>query len=129
MGMLLPRVATIGAIHPRGRTQMIRKSLCALALCLAMVLPAIAASPVNVNTANAKTLAASLDGVGLGKAQAIVAYRDAHGPFKSIDELGKVKGIGAKTLARNRDTILLDDGTSDPQPSSSAEPAHKARKH
>lgn len=108
---------------------MIRKSLCALALCLAMVLPAIAASPVNVNTANAKTLAASLDGVGLGKAQAIVAYRDAHGPFKSIDELGKVKGIGAKTLARNRDTILLDDGTSAPQPSSSAEPAHKTRKH
>jgi competence protein ComEA len=94
-----------------------------------MVLPAIAASPVNVNTANAKTLAASLDGVGLGKAQAIVAYREAHGPFKSVTELGKVKGIGAKTLARNRDAILLGDGASAPQPAASAEPTHKARKH
>lgn len=86
---------------------MFNKTLCALALSLAMALPAIAATPVNINTADAQTIAASLDGVGLSKAQAIVAYRDAHGPFKNVDEVGNVKGIGTKTLARNREAIRL----------------------
>ncbi|HET7223595.1 MAG TPA: ComEA family DNA-binding protein [Rhodanobacteraceae bacterium] len=86
---------------------MFKKTLCALALCLAFALPAIAATPVNINTADAQTIATSLDGVGLAKAQAIVAYRDTHGRFKSVDDVGNVKGIGAKTLARNRDAIRL----------------------
>ena len=90
---------------------MFKKTLCALALCLAFALPALAATPVNVNTADAQTIAASLDGVGMSKAEAIVAYRKAHGPFKTVDEVGKVKGIGAKTLSRNRDAIRLDGAT------------------
>jgi competence protein ComEA len=89
---------------------MIKQTFCALALCLAMALPAFAATPVNVNKADAQTIATSLDGVGLSKAQAIVAYRDAHGPFKSVDDLGNVKGIGAKTLDRNREAIHLTGG-------------------
>ncbi|TAN03553.1 MAG: helix-hairpin-helix domain-containing protein [Rhodanobacteraceae bacterium] len=89
---------------------MFKKMLCALALCLAIALPAIAATPVNVNTADARAIAASLDGVGMSKAEAIVAYRKTHGPFKSIEDVGKVKGIGAKTLSRNRDAIRLDGG-------------------
>lgn len=87
---------------------MIRKMLFALALCLAVAIPAFAASPVNINTADARTIATALDGIGLGKAAAIVAYRDAHGPFKNVAEVGKVKGIGAKTLARNQASIHLD---------------------
>ncbi|MGH8155017.1 MAG: ComEA family DNA-binding protein, partial [Rhodanobacteraceae bacterium] len=84
---------------------MFKRTLSALALCIAMALPAIAATPVNVNQADAQTIATSLDGVGLSKAKAIVAYRTEHGPFKSVDELTSVKGMGAKTLARNRDAI------------------------
>lgn len=93
---------------------MFKNTICALALCFAMAIPAIAATPVNVNKADAQTIATSLDGIGLSKAKAIVAYRDAHGPFKSVDDLGHVKGIGAKTLARNRDAIRLDGNVSAP---------------
>lgn len=70
---------------------------------------AAAAKPVNVNTADAATIAASLNGIGPAKAQAIVDYRQAHGPFKSVDELVKVKGIGLKTLEANRDLIRLGE--------------------
>jgi competence protein ComEA len=106
---------------------MFKQTLCALALCFAMVLPAFAATPVNVNKADAQTIATSLDGIGLGKAQAIVAYRDAHGPFKSVDDVGNVKGVGAKTLERNRDAIRLTGASA----SSKAAPkaTRKSRKH
>lgn len=104
---------------------MFSKTFGALALCFAIALPAIAATPVNINKADAQTIAASLDGIGLGKAQAIVAYRNAHGPFKSADEVGKVKGIGAKTLARNRSAIRLSGATAAPAPKRAAHP----RKH
>jgi competence protein ComEA len=80
-----------------------------LAALLAVLLPVVAlAGPVNVNTADAATLARELEGIGLAKAQAIVAHRDKHGPFRSVDDLGRVKGIGRKTLDRNRDAIRLD---------------------
>lgn len=112
---------------------MFKNTICAFALCFAMALPAMAATPVNINKADAQTIATSLDGIGLSKAKAIVAYRDAHGPFKSVDEVGHVKGIGAKTLARNRDAIRLngnvpapakaDDGAAKPRP------AKHPRKH
>lgn len=73
-----------------------------LALAMAFSLPVMAASPVNVNKADAATIAKSLDGIGMAKARAIVAYRKAHGPFKSAADLGKVKGIGNKTLTQNK---------------------------
>lgn len=69
-----------------------------------------AAAPVDLNTADAKTLAA-LDGIGPQKAQAIIAYRQEHGPFKSVDDLLKVKGIGKKTLDANRGKIIVGTGT------------------
>lgn len=107
---------------------MFKKTLAALALCFAMALPAFAATPVNVNKADAQTIAASLDGVGLSKAQAIVAYRDAHGPFKNVDDLGNVKGIGKKTLERNRDAIQLSGGAAAAK-APATKPARKSRKH
>ena len=85
--------------------------LAAFALACTLALPGLssAATPVNVNKADAATIASSLDGIGQSRAQAIVAWRDAHGPFKSADDLAQVKGIGHATLERNRAAILLTD--------------------
>ena len=68
--------------------------------------PALA-GPVNVNTADAATLSAELQGIGMSKAIAIVEYREANGPFKSPDDLILVKGIGERTIELNRDNILV----------------------
>ena len=68
-----------------------------------------AAEPVNVNTASAEEISQNLKGVGLSKAQSIVAYREANGSFQHTDELVNVKGIGIKTIDQNRGLILLSD--------------------
>ena len=76
---------------------------------LTCALPLLAlAGPVNVNTADAETIASELSGVGMSKAQAIVAYRELHGPFKTLDDLTLVRGIGEKTVEANRENILLE---------------------
>jgi competence protein ComEA len=69
---------------------------------------AAVSTPVNINSANADVLAENLNGVGLKKAQAIVLYREQHGPFKSVDELVNVAGIGQATLAKNRDKLSVN---------------------
>ena len=58
-----------------------------------------AAQPIDINTADVQTLA-TLKGIGVNKAQAIVAYRDKNGAFKSLQDLTAVQGIGVKFLAR-----------------------------
>jgi competence protein ComEA len=63
---------------------------------------------VNINTADAQTLAANLKGVGETRALEIVRYREAYGPFASAEELTEVKGIGKSTLDMNRDVITLE---------------------
>ena len=64
--------------------------------------------PVNINRASAARIAAAMKGVGLKTASAIVAYRQANGPFKSIDELAEIKGIGMATLRKNERVIVLE---------------------
>ena len=66
------------------------------------------AGPVNVNTADAETISVELKGIGMTKAQAIVEFREANGPFETLSDLLAVKGIGARTLEINKDDILLD---------------------
>ena len=79
------------------------------ALVAAMLLASTAiAGPVNVNTADAKTLARELDGIGKAKADAIVAYREKNGPFKSADDLAKVKGLGKKLIEQNRANLRFE---------------------
>ncbi len=63
---------------------------------------------VNLNTADAATLQKELAGIGATKAQAIVAYREEHGDFASVDELLEVKGIGPATLEKNRDKLSVN---------------------
>lgn len=65
------------------------------------------AGPVDINTADAETLSAELDGVGLAKAKAIVEYREKYGPFKSAEDLSLVKGIGERTVELNRENIKV----------------------
>lgn len=58
-------------------------------------------SVVNINSASEGELV-RLDGIGSSKAQEIILYREMFGAFKNVDELEKVKGIGAKTIENNR---------------------------
>jgi competence protein ComEA len=68
---------------------------------------AFAADKIDINSADAAQLEKALVGIGPSKAEAIVEYRKANGPFKSADELALVKGIGLKTVERNRDLIAI----------------------
>jgi competence protein ComEA len=78
-----------------------------LVLAMALAAPVFAGEPVDVNTASAAEIATALNGVGLQKAEAIVAYSDEHGPFRSADELINVKGIGLATVEKNREKIRV----------------------
>ncbi len=80
-----------------------------LFIILALFSVNVLAVPVNVNTADAKTIAKSLNGIGMSKAEAIVKYRNDNGPFKNQNELVKVKGIGKKTVAKNKKDILIQN--------------------
>ena len=60
---------------------------------------------VNINQAGPEQIAEMLTGIGLKRARAIVDFRDAHGPFKSAEELLQVKGVGEATLQKNRSKI------------------------
>lgn len=70
--------------------------------------PAAAVMSVNINNADAQTLAAGLKGVGLSRAKEIVRYRETYGPFASVDELEEVKGVGLSTIEKNRALLTLD---------------------
>lgn len=81
--------------------------LACLLFCL-LSISAWAAEAVDINRASAEEIAAALNGVGLTKAEEIVRYREANGAFKHVDELVNVKGIGLRTVDKNRDRILLE---------------------
>lgn len=68
----------------------------------------INAAPVNINTADALALSKNIKGVGIKKAQAIVAYREKNGEFKKAEDLTNVKGIGEKLLEKNTDSIVVE---------------------
>ena len=78
-----------------------------LLLSLALAGAAFAGESVNINTADAATIDRVLVNVGPAKAQAIVDYRKANGAFKSAEQLAMVKGIGLKTVEKNRDRIAI----------------------
>ena len=82
----------------------------AAALSLLLAGSAFAADKVNINSADAAALDEVLINIGPAKAQAIVDYRKANGPFKSAEELAMVKGIGLSTVEQNRDRIELRTG-------------------
>ena len=67
----------------------------------------VASEKVNINTADAATIDRVLLNIGPSKAEAIVAYRKANGAFKSLEQLAMVKGVGLKTVEKNRDRIAI----------------------
>jgi competence protein ComEA len=83
------------------------KSFRSVLFSLFLVAPAVFAEPVNINTASADEIAMALNGIGLSKAEAIVAYRDSNGAFTDVQQLSAVRGIGEKTLQRISADILL----------------------
>lgn len=62
---------------------------------------------VSINSASAEDLARAMNGVGLKKAQAIVSYREEYGPFKTIDDLKQVPGMGGALVERNLSHLTL----------------------
>ncbi len=66
---------------------------------------------VNVNTASATELADVINGVGMKTAQEIVRYREQNGPFRTVDELVNIKGIGPVTIDKNRRHLTTGDNT------------------
>lgn len=94
------------------------------------------AAPVNINSADVKSIADALAGIGIKKAEAIVKYRQEHGPFKTVEQLMDVPGIGEKTVEKNRNDILLDAtppapaaAPAAPVPAAPAQPASRKKPH
>lgn len=97
------------------------KHLMGIVLLVLMFLSGVAwAAPVNINNADAPALMAAIKGVGEKKAQAIIRYRKEHGPFKSVDELANVPGIGEKTVEKNRNNMTVGKSgvPAEPKPAS-----------
>jgi competence protein ComEA len=65
----------------------------------------VVAQRININTADAQSLADNLKGVGLIRAEAIILWRTEHGQFIDLVGLEDVKGIGPKTIAKNKQNI------------------------
>ena len=85
---------------------MLKKIILASVIATASITSSFA-EMVNINKADAETIAENLKGIGITKAKAIVSYRKENGKFKSVDELTKVKGIGEKTVEKNRDDLTV----------------------
>ncbi|VAW93639.1 hypothetical protein MNBD_GAMMA22-809 [hydrothermal vent metagenome] len=80
--------------------------LSVLMLCVFSIQAAYADS-VDINKADAVTISKNLKGIGLKKAKMIVEFRVANGPFRSIEDITKVKGVGSKILELNKSEIIV----------------------
>ena len=77
-------------------------------LCLTVPVIGFTAESININTADKETLMNAIKGVGEKKADAIIAYREINGNFKSIDELTNIKGIDAGIIEKNKDKLTVE---------------------
>ncbi len=84
-----------------------------------------AGESVDINRADAVQIASALEGIGQKKAEKIVAWRKEHGAFNSIDDLGKVTGIGRNLAARNKDYVQFNRQGADSSRSTDTKSAQK----
>jgi competence protein ComEA len=87
------------------------KLIHSIILTIFLTLPVIgfSADSININTADKETLMSVIKGVGETKAEAIIAYRNENGDFKSVDELANVKGIGQTTVDKHREQLTISE--------------------
>jgi competence protein ComEA len=86
-----------------------------LVLTVLGLLPVLAdAGPVDINSADAATIARELNGVGESRAKAIVEFREKNGRFASPDDVLKVSGIGPQVLKLNRENIRTGQAAKTP---------------
>ena len=82
------------------------KTICGLLL---LLMSAVSfAGTVNINTADADTIAHELSGIGHAKAARVIDYRNTNGPFATIDDIALVKGIGQRTIELNREKMVAE---------------------
>jgi competence protein ComEA len=86
-----------------------KKIIITMLFALMMALPLASMAAININTASAAAMADGLPGIGPAKASAIVDYRKEYGPFKAVDDLTKVPGIGDGILSNIRGLITVGD--------------------
>lgn len=92
------------------------------ALILFAFAPVLLAEPLDINTATVEQIDQAMVGVGKVKAEAIVKDREKNGPFKSVDDLLRVKGIGPATLEKNRAKLTVGTEAPAPQAAPAASP-------
>ncbi|HMQ33118.1 MAG TPA: helix-hairpin-helix domain-containing protein, partial [Chloroflexaceae bacterium] len=68
--------------------------------------PALGGAPTNLNTADEAALVA-LPGIGPALARRIIAYRDEHGPFSSVEQLEAIQGIGPRNIEEFRHLVTV----------------------
>jgi competence protein ComEA len=102
----------VAAREKKGSEVMLFKGLSAAFVAASLLAQIAIAGPVDVNSADAKTLARELQGVGMAKAEAIVSYREKNGPFKNADDLAKVKGLGKKLIDQNKANLKFEGAKS-----------------
>ena len=81
---------------------------CIFAVLLTLPLLVCAGETININTAD-KELLMSINGIGEKRAEAIIAYREEHGPYKSVDQLAEIKGLGQVFIDSNREQLTVED--------------------
>ncbi|EPS9097719.1 helix-hairpin-helix domain-containing protein [Klebsiella pneumoniae] len=111
-GVLVFAVGVQGALAApaSGKAAVNKENVQASSSAKAEVVPGEAdngATKVSINRASAEQLAQALNGVGLKKAQAIVSYREEYGPFKTLDDLKQVPGMGSALVERNLAHLTL----------------------
>jgi comEA protein len=72
----------------------------------------VSTGPVNLNSATAAQIA-SLPGIGPTTADLVVQYREKNGPFKKIEEIMNVRGVGEKSFLRIKDRLTVTDAKSE----------------
>ena len=111
-GVLVFEVGVQGelAAHASGKAAVNKENVQASSSAKAEAVPGESdngATKVSINRASAEQLAQALNGVGLKKAQAIVSYREEYGPFKTLDDLKQVPGMGSALVERNLAHLTL----------------------